>query len=118
MAGEEYNKLKTSLDRIEKITLIGVKNVLTVDDVATIAGLSKAHIYRLTSSQEITHYKPTGGKIYFKKEEIEEWLLQNRVCTTQEIQSSADTIITVRKIKNKENYIQLPKIASQQETKI
>lgn len=88
---EEFVALHTKLEKIEKIALLGAKNVLTLEDVALITGYSKGHIYRLTSSQEIPHYKPNGRNLYFKKDEIEDWLLQNRILTTEEINSKATT---------------------------
>lgn len=94
---EEFVALHTKLEKIEKITLLGAKNVLTLDDVVLITGYSKGHIYRLTSSQEIPHYKPNGRNIYFKKDEIEEWLLQNRILTTEEINSKATTHTAIKK---------------------
>lgn len=77
------------------MTLLGSKNVLTLDEVAIITGLKKGYIYRLTSEQKIPHYKP-GGRVYFKKEEVEEWLLQNRVATMSEIDSKATTYIATK----------------------
>lgn len=77
------------------MALLGSKNVLTLDEVAIITGLKKGYIYRLTSEQKIPHYKP-GGRVYFKKDEVEEWLLQNRVATMSEIDSRATTYIATK----------------------
>ena len=52
--------IKNILKRIECNTLLATKTVLTVDDVATLTGLSKSHIYKLTYSHQIPHYKPSG----------------------------------------------------------
>ncbi len=95
MAEEEYRQLAEQLNRIEKMALLGSKNVLTLDEVAIITGLKKGYIYRLTSEQKIPHYKP-GGRVYFKKDEVEEWLLQNRVATMSEIDSRATTYIATK----------------------
>lgn len=95
MAEEEYRQLAEQLNRIEKMALLGSKNVLTLDEVAIVTGLKKGYIYRLTSEQKIPHYKP-GGRVYFKKDEVEEWLLQNRVATLSEIDSKATTYIATK----------------------
>ena len=73
-------QLADRLDRIEQITLIQAKNVLGVEDVATLTGYSVKHIYRLTSDRDIPHFK-RGGKLYFLKKEVENWMTETRVFT-------------------------------------
>ena len=80
---EEQNK------RIERNTLLASKNVLTIEDVAVLIGLTKSWLYKATSRNEIPYYKPNGKTIYFDRKEIESWLLQNRVSTTYEVASKA-----------------------------
>ena len=41
-------------------------------------------LYKLTSGKEIPHYKPRGKMIYFAKEDLDEWLLQNYEPTVDE----------------------------------
>lgn len=91
MAEEEYKELTERLARLESLLLTGTKEVLTLDECSTFTGYSKNHLYRLTSQRAIPFYKPMGGTIYFKKQEIEEWLLQNRQATEAEINSKATT---------------------------
>ena len=67
------------------------KDVLTIEDAATFTGLSRSHIYKLTSAGDIPHYKPNGKYIYFDRKELEAWLLRNRVSTNEEIQGKAET---------------------------
>ena len=55
------------------------KNILTVDEVISYTGFSQKQIYKLTSSRQIPHYKPSGRKLFFKKDEIDEWITQGRV---------------------------------------
>lgn len=91
MAEEEYKELTERLARLESLLLTGTKEVLTLDECSLFTGYSKNHLYRLTSQRAIPFYKPMGGTIYFKKQEIEEWLLQNRQATEAEINSKATT---------------------------
>lgn len=92
MSNEEYTMLNARLDRIERLTLVGAKEVLNLDEAVLLTGMSKGHIYRLTSSQEIPHFKK-GRKLYFKKSELEEWLLDCKVMTANETANFADTYI-------------------------
>ena len=51
--------------------------------------LSQSHLYKLTSSGSIPHYKPNGKKLYFKREELDTWLLRNRNNSIDEIEQEA-----------------------------
>ncbi|WP_294589330.1 helix-turn-helix domain-containing protein [uncultured Phocaeicola sp.] len=81
-------ELREQLDRIEKYSLLAAKNVLCLDDVAILTGLSKSHLYKLTCNHQIPHYKP-NKQIYFDRSEIESWMKQNRVATVDEIEQRA-----------------------------
>ena len=77
------------LNKIEQYSLLGAKNVLSIDDAALLTGISKSHLYRLTSTNKIPYYKPTGKQIYFDRSELEAWMKQNRVATLEETQQAA-----------------------------
>ena len=61
------------------------KNILTVDEVINYTGFSQKQIYKLTSTRAIPHYKPSGRKLFFKRNEIDEWITQGRVSTLDEL---------------------------------
>lgn len=94
----EFSQLKQSLERIERNTLLAARDVLTFSDALLITGLSKSSLYKLTHAKKIPHYKPTGGLIYFDRVELESWLKQNRICTTEEIEEIADTYLATGKM--------------------
>lgn len=97
MAENEYQELTAKIDGLQKLIIAGSKEVLSLDECAAYTGLSVNHIYRLTSQRQIPFYKPMGGKIYFKKSEIENWLLQGRQATNSEISSQATTYCVTHK---------------------
>lgn len=83
---EILNRLK----KLETLTLIGSKNVLTLDEVCFLTGLAKSSIYKMTANRVIPHYRADGGKhIYFRKDEVEEWLTRNRVSSQDEDEQKA-----------------------------
>ncbi|MCF0201561.1 MAG: helix-turn-helix domain-containing protein [Bacteroidales bacterium] len=83
-------KLFEQLQELKQLTLLGAKEVLTMDDVVVLTGLSKSHIYRLVCYKKIPYYKSEGGKFnYFKKSEIEAWCLKHRVATVDETEQAA-----------------------------
>ena len=73
--------------------LLSQKNALTFDEGAIFTGISKSHLYKMTSAGIVPHYKPRGKMIYFNRAELESWLLQNRVATADEIEAQANTYI-------------------------
>jgi excisionase family DNA binding protein len=79
------------LKRIERYTLLQAKNVLTIDDVALLANMSKSYLYQLTCKNQIPYYRPSGKLIYFDKSEVESWLKQNRVSTVKENDDMAES---------------------------
>lgn len=88
--------IDTRLDRIERLTLISAKTVLDIDEASLLTGFSKGHLYRLTSERQIPHYKKSR-KLYFKKSELEAWLLEDKVLTAEDIESQAATYVVTHK---------------------
>lgn len=81
-----HEELKEQLERIERYSLLAAKNVLMLEDVSLLTGLSKSHLYKLTSTHQIPYYRPNGKQIYFDRSELESWMKQNRVATVDEIE--------------------------------
>lgn len=92
-------EIKEQLDRIERLTLLSAKNVLTFEDVSLLTGLSKSHLYKLTCSHQIPHYKPNGKQLYFDRTELESWMKQNRISTNNEIETEAVNYLVTGKFK-------------------
>ena len=65
------------------------KNILTVEEVINYTGFSQKTIYKLTSTRAIPHYKPSGRKLFFKKDEIDKWITQGRVKTKTELRDES-----------------------------
>lgn len=73
--------------------MLAQKEVLDIDELALYSGLSKTYIYKLTHSNKIPFYKPGGKKIYFKRSEVDNWLLSNRVSTDEELEHGVDNYL-------------------------
>lgn len=54
------------------------KRILNLEQAALFTGLSTSYLYKLTSKRMIPHSKPRGKTIFFVREELEEWMLQNK----------------------------------------
>jgi len=92
---ENLQSIDDRLRNIETL-LLSQKTVLNFDEVAAYTGLSKSHLYKLTSSGGIPCFKPQGKHIYFSKQELDQWLLQNRKATNIEIENQAATFVTLK----------------------
>ena len=82
-------KILERLEVIERNTLLASKNVLTIDDVALLTGISKSTLYKMTCKKQLPHYKPNSKLLFFDRKEIEEWAKQNRVNTWAEAEQKA-----------------------------
>lgn len=87
--------LSDKLDEIKGLTLLATKQVLKIDEASLLTGYSVGHLYRLTSQKRIPHYKH-GRDLYFRKDELEQWLTERPVPTEAEINSRAATYIATR----------------------
>lgn len=88
----EQDEIKQRLERIEN-QLAFNKTVLTVNELHAYTGIAVSQIYKLTSEKKIPHSKPNGKKLFFEKQKIDEWLLQNQVMTMDEINDQATNFI-------------------------
>ena len=79
----------TSGGNIENKTYINTKEVLTSEEVSIYLGISKNYLYKLTSSRKIPHFKPFGKMCYFNREEVEEWVQNNKISTFSEIETKS-----------------------------
>lgn len=104
MAEQEYMEIMGRLDRIEKMLLTNNKEVLSPDECALMINISTSRLYALTSQRAIPFYKPSGGKIFFRKSEIEEWILSNRKATNKELESIAATHCVINERKPRKRY--------------
>lgn len=80
------------LERIEKLLETQQamqKQVLNFNDTCIYLELSQSHLYKLTSTGSIPHYKPNGKKLYFNRQELDNWLLRNRSNSIDEIEQEA-----------------------------
>jgi len=69
------------------------QKILSIDDAAEFTGLKKSYLYRLTHQKRIPHYKPMGGRIFFKREELEAFIFRNRQSADYELSKMADAML-------------------------
>ena len=90
--------IEERLDRIERLVIIGSKEVLNTCEVAMMLNVAVQTVRNMMHERAIPYYKH-GGKAFFKKSEIEDWMLQERIPTNDEIKSQAATYVALKKLK-------------------
>jgi len=53
------------------------KEILSFKEALAYLDISPSSLYKLTSQRAIRYFKPNGGKVYFKKTDLDGWMLQN-----------------------------------------
>lgn len=84
---ESLESLIKNLKKIEDLIYV-TKDMFTIEDAAKYMGVSTHHIYRLTSSHEISVYKPSGKLIYISRKELHKWMRKNLILSDDEIREA------------------------------
>lgn len=74
-------KLDILMSRVDKLTgmLFHLKGTFTVEDAALYLGITPGHLYKLVRKYDIPHSRPTNGRIFFSKEELDKWIRSRMV---------------------------------------
>ena len=90
------DKLTQIAEKIDEQNMLQ-KAVLNFNEACKYLDVSPSHLYKLTSQKQIPHFCPQGKKLYFRRDEIDAWLLRNRQSAADEI----DKLATDYVIRNK-----------------
>lgn len=92
------NEQLSQLKKIEKKVGL-MKAILDAEEACEYIGTSKAMLYRITSRKEIPYFKPRGKNIYFRKQDLDDWLLRNRTATVGEIMQQSKQASKINPLK-------------------
>lgn len=94
-----FNELKTINQRLtyidnklKNLTPSQQKEILSLKEASEYLSLSKSYLYKLTSVGKLGFYK-TGKKIYFKREQLDEYLTRKYFKSRAEIKEMADDFV-------------------------
>lgn len=90
----ELTQIEKRLESIERM-LLSQKNVLTFEEAASYIGVSKSYLYKLTMNNSVPFYRPRNKMIYMERIQLENWLMQNRIASTDELQAKASTYVAL-----------------------
>ena len=80
---------------LENLIICTQKQVLNIDELCSLTGLSKSTIYKLTMKGSIPHYKQSKH-LYFDRVEIESWLKEHRGHNISELEQKAIGALTFK----------------------
>lgn len=73
--------------------------VFDITAAAKYLSLSKSTLYQHSFQRRIPHYKQ-GKRIYFRKDDLDQWITKGRVKTHEEIEAEADAYIARKSYKH------------------
>lgn len=98
MANENLilDKLTEIANKLDEQNLLQ-KTILNFSEASKYLDVSESHLYKLTSTKKIPHFCPQGKKLYFKREELDNWLQRNRQTTDEESEEQAAEYLVLNK---------------------
>ncbi len=82
-------------EEIKNLIITTQKQVLNIDELCAFTGLSKSTIYKGTMNGTIPHFKQLKH-LWFDKDEIIQFLKQNRGNNVSELQETAATALSMK----------------------
>ncbi len=97
---EKITAIEMRLETIERLLnytdeKLHYSEIMSLKQLCNYCDFTKSFVYKQTSTREIPHYKK-GKRLFFKRTEIDEWLLKNKVKTMDDLQREA-TLYSIRR---------------------
>lgn len=78
------------------------KTILSFREAFAYLDVSKSFLYKLTSSNSITFFKPSGKLIYFKKSDLDQWVLRNEFQQSSSLEQDLNNYLNRKSNGNRE----------------
>ena len=91
---KRFGSLAELLSHLEKLENMAyaAKDFLSIDEVATYLNISKSSVYKITSSKELTVYKPNGKNIFILRSDLNDWIKRNPCLSNVELEKQANIV--------------------------
>ena len=89
---ELKNFIEAKFSELERLINQQGKRVLNTEEAAQFLGISEDRIRRMCAAGVIPYSKPSGKRLYFKREDLEAWALGKVHVTHATLQQRADLI--------------------------
>jgi excisionase family DNA binding protein len=87
--------LKYLIEILEKLQNLESNNddrPQSIDQASKYINVSKSYMYQLVSQKKISYFKPSNGKIYFLKPDLDKYILKNKTTAVSELEETAESI--------------------------
>ena len=89
---------KEILEKVAELVLRGTKQILNLEEVSVLTGLSKSTLYKKTRKRFIKFHKAPGGKnLFFRREDVEQFMLEREFKTTEKLETEAISYMVAKK---------------------
>lgn len=101
---KRFGSLAELLSHLEKLEgmAYAAKDFLNIDEVATYLKISKSSVYKMTSSKELTVYKPNGKNIFILRSDLNDWIKRNPYLSNEEIEKQSNIVSYNLEMSNKQ----------------
>lgn len=65
-------------DGFQNVVLLPQKEIMSFNEAIDYLNVSKSFLYKMTSTNKISFSKPNNKLIYFRRLDLDNWMLQNR----------------------------------------
>lgn len=80
--------ISARLERLERLATLN-KAVLDINETAMLTGYSVKYLRLLIAQRNIPYYR-RGNRLFFCRAELENWMMQQRIPTTEEMRIKAN----------------------------
>lgn len=85
------------LESLKSLYIRGFSGIFPKSEAAVYLGVSESYLTKISSRKKIPFYKPEGRLCYYRREDLDAYLLRNRVSTKEELQDKADSFVNSRR---------------------
>lgn len=98
MVTKPLNSITTEqrLANIEASLLASQREVFTFEKAMEYLGIKESTLYGLNSKHKIKYFKPNGKKVYYEKQDLDNYALRNCSKTEEEIEQLAIECLETR----------------------
>ena len=84
MATKSFTRIFHSLEELKSILTSQNDEYLNAVETSKYLKIKIGTLYNLVNKNKITHHKPNGGKLLFKKSDLNKWIENHRIYTVEE----------------------------------
>jgi len=89
---KENKELISEIKKVMQQNKSETSSPMNTEKAIAYLNCSKSYLYKMTSQNKIPHSK-RGKKIFFQKEVLDSWLLENKIKTEDEIHSLTENFL-------------------------